>query len=120
MTFSLCVHETREDGTGTPREWFGVAVTTRLPGVGTTCPYVNTHAAISTQSLSNPDLGQLGIEYVAAGLSIGDALQSLLNADPGRESRQVHGVDATESFTFTGESCKPWAGHLSGPNYTVA
>lgn len=120
MTFSLCVHETITDPSGTDQDWFGVAITTRLPGVGTICPYANEHAAVATQSLSNPDIGRRGIAYVRDGLAIEDALQSLLNADPGRHSRQVHGVDASNTFSFTGESCRPWSGHEQGRTYTVA
>lgn len=120
MTFSLCVHETVDDDDGTPQDWFGVAITTRLPGVGTNCPYANRHAAIATQSLSNPALGRRGIDYVRDGLAIEDALEALLNADAGRASRQVHGVSSTGTFAFTGDSCRPWSGHHEGPGYTVA
>ena len=120
MTFSLCVHESGENADGTPQDWFGVAVTTRLPGVGTICPYVNDHAAIATQSLSNPTLGRRGIDYVRDGLAIEDALEALLNADPSRPSRQVHGVDGTGTFAFSGDSCRPWVGHEQGLGYTVA
>ena len=120
MTFSLCVHESFEDPSGTAQDRFGVAVTTRLPGVGTICPFANEHAAVATQSLSNPDIGRRGVRYVRDGLAIEDALQSLLNADAGRASRQVHGVDASGTFAFSGESCRRWYGHDEGRGYTVA
>ncbi|MFW5903399.1 MAG: DUF1028 domain-containing protein, partial [Halolamina sp.] len=32
----------------------------------------------------------------------------------------LHGIDADGSFTFSGEECKGWYGHLEGENYTVA
>ena len=116
MTFSICVREPLDDG----GMQFGVAVTTRLAGVGTLCPFVNEHGAVATQSLVNVDLGRRGIDYLADGIDIADALQGLLNADDGQEHRQLHGVDATNEFAYSGESCKDWFGHHRGDTYTVA
>ncbi len=115
MTFSICVHESDGD-----EDRFGVAVTTRLAGVGTLCPFASENGAVATQSLVNVDLGRRGIRYVDEGLAIEDALQGLLNADNGAPGRQLHGVDAEGTFAFSGEECKPWYGHIEGENYTVA
>ena len=120
MTFSICVREEYEDEDGTDQRRFGVAVTTRLPAVGTLCPFASENGAVATQSLVNVELGERGIEYVDDGLAVDDALQSLLNADDGAENRQLHGIDADGTFTFSGEECKGWYGHLEGENYTVA
>lgn len=120
MTFSICVRESYEDDAGEEQTRFGVAVTTRLPGVGTLCPFANEHGAVATQSLVNVDLGRKGVEYLADGLAVEDALEALLNADDGRSQRQLHGVDADNEFVFSGEDCKPWFGHTAGENYTVA
>ncbi|QKY21247.1 DUF1028 domain-containing protein [Halolamina sp. CBA1230] len=120
MTFSICVRETYEDEEGDDQRRFGVAVTTRLPAVGTLCPFVSENGAVATQSLVNVELGERGIEYVDDGLAVEDALQSLLNADDGAENRQLHGVDADGKFTFSGEECHGWYGHREGENYTVA
>jgi uncharacterized Ntn-hydrolase superfamily protein len=125
MTFSICVREeydTEDDETGETESHtrFGVAVTTRLPAVGTLCPFASENGAVATQSLVNVDLGRRGIRYIDEGLSVEDALQSLLNADEGAERRQLHGVDADGSFTFSGDECHGWYGHLEGENYTVA
>ncbi|MFC7097834.1 DUF1028 domain-containing protein [Halobaculum marinum] len=119
MTFSICVREEYTDD-GERHTRFGVAVTTRLPGVGTLCPFVSEHGAVATQSLVNVELGRKGIAYLGDGLAVEDALQSLLNADDGAEQRQLHGVDADGTFTFSGEECNDWYGHTSGENYTVA
>jgi len=62
MTFSICVRETYEDDDGAERTRFGVAVTTRLPGVGTMCPFVSENGAVATQSLVNERLGRKGVE----------------------------------------------------------
>lgn len=153
MTFSICVREeyetvetgeteetseTVETGETEAHLRFGVAVTTRLPAVGTLCPFASQNGAVATQSLVNVDLGRKGVEYLDDGLAVEDALQSLLNADDGAESRQLHGVarprgglagsqeeppanvDADGQFTFSGDECNGWYGHVEGENYTVA
>ena len=125
MTFSICVHEPYTDEEGTDQHRFGIAVTTRLAGVGTLCPFASEHGAVATQSLVNVELGRKGLEYLADGLAVEDALEALLNADDGTPNRQLHGVDADGSFVFSGEECKPWFGHHDGSDaveghYTVA
>lgn len=120
MTFSICVREPYVDDDGTEQLRFGVGVTTRLPGVGALCPWASEHGAISTQSKTNPELGSTGLEYLADGLAVDDALQGLLNADDEASHRQVHGVDADTSFTFSGDDCHDWYGHQAGDHYTVA
>lgn len=134
MTFSICVRETYEvgdderqteeyapddDGTATHTR-YGVAVTTRLPGVGTLCPFANEHGAVATQSLVNVELGRTGVAYLADGLAVEDALQALLNADEGESERQLHGVGRDGEFAFSGEDCRDWYGDHVGENYTVA
>ncbi|WP_416838514.1 DUF1028 domain-containing protein [Haloferax sp. DFSO52] len=120
MTFSICVREEYVDGDGSDQHRFGVAVTTRLPGVGALCPHASEHGAIATQSVTNVELGRKGLAYLADGLAVDDALQALLNADEGREQRQLHGVDIDGTFAFTGDDCHDWTGHRVGSDYTVA
>ncbi|GAB7009835.1 DUF1028 domain-containing protein [Halorubrum trueperi] len=120
MTFSICVRERYTDDDGDDQARYGVAVTTRLPGVGTLCPFASSDGAVATQSLVNVELGRKGIEYLGDGLSIDDALESLLNADEGRDQRQLHGVDIDGTFAFSGDECNDWYGHAVGENYTVA
>ena len=120
MTFSICVREEYEDDEGEEQTRFGVAVTTRLAGVGTLCPFANEHGAVATQSLVNVDLGRKGVEYLADGLAVEDALEALLNADEGSPQRQLHGVGRDGEFAFSGEECRDWFGHTVGENFTVA
>ncbi|WP_276254677.1 DUF1028 domain-containing protein [Halomontanus rarus] len=128
MTFSICVHESvadeADDGDDEREpdhhDRFGVAVTTRLPGVGTLCPFASERGAVATQSLVNVELGRRGIEYIDDGLAVDDALEALLNADHNAPRRQLHGVDADGTFVFSGEGCGDWYGHLEGDGYTVA
>ncbi|SFR32142.1 MULTISPECIES: DUF1028 domain-containing protein [Halorubrum] len=120
MTFSICVRERYTDEGGDDQIRFGVAVTTRLPGVGTLCPFASSDGAVATQSLVNVELGRKGIEYLDDGLAVDDALEALLNADEGSAQRQLHGVDADGTFAFSGDECNDWYGHREGQNYTVA
>ncbi|MFT4884388.1 MAG: putative Ntn-hydrolase superfamily protein, partial [Natronomonas sp.] len=60
MTFSICVREEYEDDDGDEQTRFGVAVTTRLAGVGTLCPFISENGAVATQSLVNIELGEKG------------------------------------------------------------
>jgi len=120
MTFSICVREEYEDEAGEEQTRFGVAVTTRLAGVGTLCPFANEYGAVATQSLVNVDLGRKGVEYLADGLAVEDALEALLNADEGSPQRQLHGVGRDGEFAFSGEECRDWFGHTVGENFTVA
>ncbi|ELZ94885.1 hypothetical protein C440_07412 [Haloferax mucosum ATCC BAA-1512] len=132
MTLSICVHESYVDADGRDQDRFGIAVTTRLPGVGAVCPFVSEHGVVATQAVTNVELGRRGLSYLEDGLAVDDALQSLLNADDKRAARQLHGVDADGTFAFTGDDCLGWAGHReasgderqhdrrAGGNYTVA
>jgi uncharacterized Ntn-hydrolase superfamily protein len=119
MTFSICVRETYEEDE-TEQTRFGVAVTTRLAGVGNLCPFVSEHGAVATQSFVNTELGRKGVEYLADGLHVEDALDALLAADNGQPQRQLHGVGREGEFAFSGEECKDWYGDIVGENYTVA
>ena len=121
MTFSLCVREPyRSDGSQQYR--FGVAVTTRLPGVGALCPFVSENGVVAVQSHVNPELGERALDYLADGLAVDDALAALLAAEPAekRRNRQVHGLDREGSFVFTGGSCVGGIGEIDGDHYTVA
>ncbi|MFC7234578.1 DUF1028 domain-containing protein [Halosegnis marinus] len=120
MTFSICVRETYEGEDGEEHTRYGVAVTTRLAAVGTLCPFANEHGAVATQSLVNVELGEKGVEYLADGLAVEDALSALLNADDGKQSRQLHGVDAEGTFAFSGDECMGWYGHVEREGFTVA
>ena len=120
MTFSICVRETYTDDEGEDHHRFGVAVTTRLPGVGTLCPFASEEGAVATQRLVNVELGERGLEYIEDGLAIEDALEALLNADDGAPQRQLHGVDREGTFAVSGEECVEWFGHEERDHFTVA
>jgi len=120
MTLSLCVREPYQDDTGTRQFRFGVAATTRLPGVGALCPFVSEHGAVAVQSHASQRLGERTLSYLADGLAIDDAVTALLNADDNRRNRQIHGVGRETSTAFSGSQCVGFAGHHDRSQCTVA
>jgi uncharacterized Ntn-hydrolase superfamily protein len=98
----------------------GVAVSTARPAVGAVVPWVSPRAAIATQARVNTDLGRQGLALVDEGVPLRAALGGLLEADPDRDLRQLHGVDRTETFAHTGAHCVAWCGHHVGDGFTVA
>jgi uncharacterized Ntn-hydrolase superfamily protein len=99
---------------------FGVAVATARPAVGALVPFVSLHGGIATQARVNTDIGRRGVALLEQGVPIGVALRTLLEGDPDREIRQVHGVDAAGAFCHTGSDCVPWCGHLEDGDFSVA
>lgn len=120
MTLSLCVREPYQDESATRQFRFGVAATTRLPGVGALCPFVSEHGAVAVQSHVSHQLGDRTLSYLADGLAVEDAVDALLAVDDNRRNRQIHGVDRNGSTTFTGRECVDYAGHHDGSQFTVA
>ena len=130
MTFSICVRETLAGRPDAPtpgdrrddsfHRRFGVAVTTRLPAVGALSPFASENAAVAVQSRANPELGRRAVGYADEGLGVDGALSALLDADDGRETRQVHGVGTDATFAFTGDACEGWCGHREGESEAEA
>ena len=100
----------------------GTAVCTAIPGVGALASFGKAGVgAVSTQSFVNPYLGIDALTLLTDGKDAKDALETVLAADPGRETRQVAVVDAQGNGAgFTGSDCIPWFGHLVGDGYVVA
>lgn len=112
-TFSIAAYDPTS-------ETFGTAVATGIVAVGATCPYVSADAAVLTQSFTRTEHGRDILARVADGEPIDEAGDALLTADDYASYRQVHGVDATGTFTFTGDDCVSWCGHRTGDHVTVA
>ncbi|MBD3160933.1 MAG: DUF1028 domain-containing protein, partial [Candidatus Latescibacteria bacterium] len=98
-----------------------VAVQSRAFSVGAAVAWAEAGVgAIATQSQTNESFGPLGLEKLRAGLDAERALEELLAADPGRETRQVGIVDASgRAASFTGGSCLDWAGDSTGPGFAA-
>ncbi|WP_174729212.1 DUF1028 domain-containing protein [Mesobacillus harenae] len=115
MTFSITA---RCENTGQ----FGVAVSTKVPAVGSLCPFVEAGVGgIATQSFVNPYIGINGLQYLKEGATAQDVMDRILKEDPNPEIRQFVIVDNTgKAVAFSGENCDGWYGHTVGENYGVA
>ena len=115
MTWSIIA---RDGTTGQ----FGIAVATRFFAVGARVPFVAAGlGAIATQAFVNPYYGIDGLKLLREGLNAHDVLASVLAADDGRESRQVHIMDAGGAIAaHTGRDCVDWCGHIAGNDFSIA
>ena len=115
MTWSIIA---RDSVTGQ----FGIAVATRFFAVGARVPYIAAGiGAIATQAMVNPYYGIDGIELLRDGNSPHDVIATVLAADPGREHRQVHLMDAKGGIAaHSGKDCIDWFGNISGDGFSIA
>ena len=115
MTWSIIA---RDKATGQ----FGIAVATRFFAVGARVPHIAAgFGGIATQALVNPYYGIDGIKLLREGKSPQDIVSVLIAADSGRDSRQLHVMDAKGRIAaFTGKDCVDWCGHLSGDGISLA
>jgi uncharacterized Ntn-hydrolase superfamily protein len=99
----------------------GVAVTSKFPAVGNGVPWARAGVgAVATQAAANLSFGEEGLSLMGKGLTAGEALKKVLEADPGREDRQVGMVDSRgNAATHTGKNCFSWAGGKIGRNYAA-
>ena len=113
-TFSITARDPR-DAT------LGVAVSTKVPAVGGLCPFIRFGTgAVSTQAWVNPALGPLILDRLAQGENAKQALGHVISAEVDAEIRQLGVVDASGgSAAYTGGDTDAWAGHRSGPDYSV-
>lgn len=98
----------------------GVAVQSRAFAVGQGVSWAEAGAgAIATQSLTNRSFGPNGLDLLRQGYSAEEAGKMLLEADEGRENRQLGIVDVRGgTFNFTGTGCSAWAGAADGSGYS--
>lgn len=113
-TFSIVAFDHQD------QSW-GVAVASKFPAVGAVVPWAQAGiGAVATQAFANTGFGPKGLELLGQGLSAESALSQLLDADEGKDTRQVGLVDSQgRSATFTGKECMIWAGGISGPGYAI-
>ncbi|SDH75697.1 Uncharacterized conserved protein, Ntn-hydrolase superfamily [Pseudomonas flavescens] len=114
MTFSIVARCPR---TGQ----FGVAAATAMPAVGKLLSHAAAGAgAVATQAQVNPYLGLDGLSLLRQGHSAPAALKRLMDTDPCMELRQLALIDRHgDSVCWTGDQCIPWAGSLSGEQFSV-
>lgn len=100
---------------------WGIAVASKFPAVGSVVPWASAKVGgVATQALANTSFGPDGLDFMADGYSAEATLKRLLEADPGRDHRQVGIVDRLGgSATFTGKNCMDWAGGACRPGYAI-
>jgi uncharacterized Ntn-hydrolase superfamily protein len=100
----------------------GIAVATRFFAVGARVPYIAARlGGLATQALVNPYYGIDGIKLLREGKRPRDIVDILLASDSGRESRQLHIMDAEGRIAaHTGKECVDWCGHLAGDGFSIA
>ncbi|MBS0561677.1 MAG: DUF1028 domain-containing protein [Proteobacteria bacterium] len=115
MTWSILV---RDPTTGA----LGAAVATRFFAVGALCIHVEGRvAALATQALVNPMYAVRGMPMLREGQAPDAVIATLLAADAGRETRQLHILDASGRIAqHTGSDCIAWCGHIRGADVSVA
>jgi uncharacterized Ntn-hydrolase superfamily protein len=100
----------------------GVAVQSKFPNVGGIVPWGRAGVgAVATQSLSNTDYGERGLDLMAKGATAEAALRSVMQSDTMLQDRQVGIVDARgNAASFTGGKTFDWAGgRVGGPGRPV-
>jgi uncharacterized Ntn-hydrolase superfamily protein len=115
MTWSIIA---RDKATGQ----IGIAVATKFFAVGAHVPHIAAgRGGVATQALVNPYYGIDGVKMLCEGKSPQDIVGALTGDDPGRETRQLHILDATGRIAaFTGKECVDWRGHLAGDGFSLA
>ncbi|SEI90311.1 Uncharacterized conserved protein, Ntn-hydrolase superfamily [Bhargavaea ginsengi] len=100
----------------------GVAVTTKVPAVGSLCPFVKAGVgAIATQSFVNPYIGINGLKYLEQGMTAQEVKELLIKEDPEPSIRQFTVVDKNgNTVAFTGEQCDGWFGDVVGDGFAIA
>jgi uncharacterized Ntn-hydrolase superfamily protein len=115
MTWSIIA---KDSATGQ----FGIAVATRFFAVGARVPHIAAGiGGVATQALVNPYYGIDGVRMLREGKSPQDIVTALLAGDSGRESRQLHMLDAQGRIAaHTGKDCVDWCGHVKGDGFSIA
>jgi uncharacterized Ntn-hydrolase superfamily protein len=109
MTYSMVAHDPR---TGE----LGVAIQSHFFGVGRIAGWARAGVgAVVTQAAAEKAHGPNGLELLAAGRSPQEAVDHLMDGDPGRDYRQLAIVAAGgEVAAFTGDACMAECGHRIG------
>ncbi|MDP1909921.1 MAG: DUF1028 domain-containing protein, partial [Hyphomicrobium sp.] len=115
MTWSIVA---RDQTTGR----FGIAVATKFFAAGARVPFIAAQVgAVATQALVNPFYGTNGLKMLRDGMSAAAVVKALIDADAGRDHRQVHILDAAGRIAaHTGSACVDWCGHIHGDGFSVA
>jgi len=91
-------------------------VQSKFPNVGGLVPWAKAGVgSVATQSLSNTDYGEKGLELIARGATAPEAMRIIMRGDTRPSQRQVGMVDAHgNAASWTGDSTFDWAGGRAG------
>jgi uncharacterized Ntn-hydrolase superfamily protein len=100
----------------------GIAVATKFFAVGARVPHIAPmKGGVATQALVNPYYGIDGVRLLREGNPPHEIIARLIAADHGRESRQLHIMDASGRIAaHTGRECVDWCGHVEGTGFSIA
>lgn len=114
MTFSIIALDRRSSR-------LGIVVASGSTHVGRRVPHLEPGVgAVATQGYTLTAYGPWGLELLKRGLKPREALARMLEADPGRELRQVAIVSSSGLIAVhTGSLTPEWHGHIIGPDYVV-
>src|SRR3954471_16388267 len=103
MTWSIIA---RDNASGQ----LGIVVATKFFAVGARVPHIAAGlGGIATQALVNPYYGIDGVKLLRQGRSPREIVDTLIAGDAGRESRQLHIMDANGGVAaHTGKDCVDW------------
>jgi uncharacterized Ntn-hydrolase superfamily protein len=101
---------------------FGIAVATKFFAVGARVPHIAAGiGGVATPARVNPYYGIDGLALLREGREPRAIVETLIAADAGRESRQLHIMDANGRIAaFTGRECVDWCGHVQGDGFSIA
>ena len=105
-----------------PEEGFlGVGVQSRVVGAGAIVPAAEAGVgAVASQAAANVAFKERGLDLLREGYSPEEVRDLFAAEDQGIENRQFAVMDARcRSSAFTGDSTLAWAGHRTGPHYSV-
>jgi len=100
----------------------GIAVATRFFAVGARVPHIAPgFGGVATQALVNPYYGIDGVKLLREGREPREVVDTLIAADDGRASRQLHVMDIKGRVAaHTGSECVDWCGHIQGDGFSLA
>ncbi len=112
-TFSIVAYDAE-------RKSWGVAVQSKFISVGAVVPWGEANVgALATQAHANVRYGPEGLALLRKGVSGPEVVRKLIEADGGRDHRQLGVVDARgRAAAHTGSKCLEWAGHEVGEGFT--
>jgi uncharacterized Ntn-hydrolase superfamily protein len=115
MTWSILA---RDPETG----FIAMAVASKFFAVGGLVPWSHgSKGAAMSQALPNPEWGIRALDLLGQGHSPDTAVTMQTQADPFAAQRQLHVMDPSgASAAWTGPECIDWAGHVTGPDVSVA